>query len=266
MTSQHIQELKKSNYVLKAQPSNNYWVNFFKAKLYSKYVNKFGDNFNIIIYSKPDIDSDYYIIPFRLLKNHFTDSFLSKDNVEGITERWVLSIKNHILSVTNCPETIDVKEYFSNPFYTNHYETDDNKNDYEIENKKSEIYVRVKQSKFRQKVLENFNHKCCLSNIQEQELLVASHIVPWKDETTSRLDPANGLCLFVTYDKLFDQGYFTLTDDFKVLTVSNLDILSPSLRKILSELNGQQINSPNRQININYIKYHRTKIFIDREK
>lgn len=264
MTSQEIQNLKATNYVRRAQPSNNYWVDFSKRKLKSDYLDKFGDNFNIIIYSQADTDTDFYVIPFRMLKNHFTDTFLSRDNDR--TERWVLNIKNHILKVTNCPDTIDVKEYFSNPYFTNNYEDEDDKNDYEIENRKREINVRVKQSKFRRKVLENFNHQCCLSSIQEQELLVASHIVPWKDETTSRLDPANGLCLFVTYDKLFDQGYFTLTDDCKVLIVANLNSLSPSLQTILRELNGQQIKSPNRPINIDYIKYHRTKIFIDREK
>ena len=52
-------------------------------------------------------------------------------------------------------------------------------NDYAIENSKREIQVSIKQSTFRKKILKNFEHKCCLTGVTENDLLVASHIIPW---------------------------------------------------------------------------------------
>lgn len=265
MTSQQIEELKETNYVRIARPENNYWVDFFKQKLYSSYIEKFGDKFNIIIYNQTNIGNDFYVIPFSVLKTHLIDKYLSHDTEGTRSERWVLNIKDHRLKVTNCSDTIDVKEYFSNPYFTSNYDKQE-ENDYEIENKKQEINARIKQSRFRKKVLGNFSFKCCISGIKEEDLLVASHIIPWKDRTTSRLDPTNGLCLFITYDKLFDKGYFTLTDDYKIIIVGNLAKYSQDLQQILNGIDGKHITSPIKQINKEYIEYHRTKIFIDREE
>jgi hypothetical protein len=47
---------------------------------------------------------------------------------------------------------------------------------------------------------------CALTGIALPELLVASHVKPWRDATDKeRLDPANGLLLAVHADKLFDR-------------------------------------------------------------
>ena len=44
-----------------------------------------------------------------------------------------------------------------------------------IENRKIEINARQKQSIFRTRVLNNFEHRCCLSDTVEENLLIASH-------------------------------------------------------------------------------------------
>ena len=82
---------------------------------------------------------------------------------------------------------------------------------------KIEVEQRQKQSMFRQRVMQNFEGRCCLSEISEQELLVASHIVPWAKQIETRLDPANGLLLYCPLDRLFDRGFITFDSELRVI-------------------------------------------------
>jgi putative restriction endonuclease len=50
------------------------------------------------------------------------------------------------------------------------------------------------------------------------ELLIASHIAPWKKDEKNRLNPHNGLCLNAIHDKAFDKGFITVTPDYKIKT------------------------------------------------
>ncbi|MDD4729694.1 MAG: HNH endonuclease, partial [Dysgonamonadaceae bacterium] len=58
--------------------------------------------------------------------------------------------------------------------------------------------------------------KCCITGLSISDLLVASHIVPWKVDVANRLNPQNGVCLNSIHDKAFDKGYITITPDFKI--------------------------------------------------
>ena len=84
------------------------------------------------------------------------------------------------------------------------------------------VKVRVNQSFFRQIVLANYDYKCALSGIDIRELLVASHVVPWRDSVEDRLNPKNGICLSSLYDKAFDKGLISFSEDFQVLFSSRL--------------------------------------------
>jgi len=78
------------------------------------------------------------------------------------------------------------------------------------------IKVRVNQSFFRSTILSSYNQKCCITGLSISDLLVASHIVPWKTDEINRLNPHNGLCLNSIHDKAFDRGFITVTPDFKI--------------------------------------------------
>jgi hypothetical protein len=70
------------------------------------------------------------------------------------------------------------------------------------------IQARIGQGRFRADVtrLWGKGETCSLTDIALPEMLIASHIKPWRDSTdTERLDPANGLLLAVHADKLFDR-------------------------------------------------------------
>jgi len=70
------------------------------------------------------------------------------------------------------------------------------------------VQARIGQGRFRGEVarLWGKGEVCALTGIALPELLVASHVKPWRDATDEeRLDPANGLLLAVHADKLFDR-------------------------------------------------------------
>ena len=253
------EELAKQHYVRKASTSSNYFFSIYQKELKS-YEERFGNDFNIIFYGEEDLETDYYTIPFLFLKDILTPQNLYKKQ-----KRWAGDIKNHTISFRVSKVKRNISEFYSLPFSPKKNQVQisvKDFNDYSIENAKREINVRVKQSLFRNRVLNNFNSTCCISGITESDLLVASHIVPWSEKIESRLDPSNGLCLSVLYDKLFDKGYFTLDNDYKVVVTYRISELSSKTKNSLLEIQGKSISSTrNSQISQLCLEFHRQKIF-----
>src|SRR5699024_6247573 len=71
-------------------------------------------------------------------------------------------------------------------------------------------------------VLSSYGGKCCISGVTDARLLIASHIVPWRDDKKNRLNPRNGLCLSAIHDKAFDSYLFTLSSDNRVMLSERL--------------------------------------------
>ena len=82
--------------------------------------------------------------------------------------------------------------------------------------------VRLQQRYFRRVILGSYQSRCCVTGLSVPTLLRASHIVPWAESESHRLDPSNGLCLSATFDAAFDRGLISLSDDLRLL-------LSPAL-------------------------------------
>ena len=81
---------------------------------------------------------------------------------------------------------------------------------------KTEIEVnttrRIGQDKLRKYILDIYEHRCALCDIDKDDLLICSHIVPWGIDEKNRLNPQNAICLCAQHDKLFDKGYFSLDE------------------------------------------------------
>lgn len=76
--------------------------------------------------------------------------------------------------------------------------------------------VRIRQSFFRKAILSSYQSRCCMSHVTEPMLLIASHIIPWGEDKSNRLNPRNGLCLSAFHDRAFDKGLITVTPDYRV--------------------------------------------------
>jgi putative restriction endonuclease len=255
------EKLAVDNYVRKADAKTNYWLDLSDGML-TYYRQLTNDNFNIIIYGDENIETDFYIIPYKELKHLLTTQSLAKSKGR---KRWIGNIISHHISLSNTGVKLNISHRYST--YTsssfNSLTIDrENNNDYSIENAKREVQVRIKQSTFRKKVLENFSYKCCLTGITENDLLVASHIIPWATKLDTRLSPHNGLCLSALYDSLFDKGFFTLSEQYEVIITSRVSVLSSRVQNWLKEISGMAISSPvNYEISKNALAYHRDNIF-----
>ena len=83
------------------------------------------------------------------------------------------------------------------------------------------VTSRVGQGYYRQQILNRWNRKCAVKDVSIESILIASHILPWKDSNVEqRLDVGNGILLSPNLDSLFDKHLISFGDDGKIL-ISN---------------------------------------------
>lgn len=119
--------------------------------------------------------------------------------------------------------------------------------------------ARTGQSEYRSKLLADCS-MCFITHITEQSLLIASHIKPYAAcSEEEKYDPDNGFILSPLYDKLFDKGFITFTEDKKVL-ISNW--LYPRDKERIGIKDNQRFDwMPLNKARLNYLKYHQQFVF-----
>ncbi len=120
------------------------------------------------------------------------------------------------------------------------------------------VKVRTMQSEFREKLLRALKF-CPITQVVDKRLLVASHIKPWCfSNNFERLDINNGFLLSPLFDRLFDKGLITFSED-KWLIISK-DMKKSDITKLgLIERKIERLPIDNRE---NYLSYHRENIFL----
>jgi len=89
--------------------------------------------------------------------------------------------------------------------------------------KEAIIKSRRGQGIYRTKAIELWR-TCSVTGFSKKNILVASHIKPWKiSSNEERLSPNNSLLLIPTLDKLFDKGYVGFEPDGRILLSSKID-------------------------------------------
>lgn len=124
------------------------------------------------------------------------------------------------------------------------------------------VKTRVNQSFFRSSVLSAYNLRCCITGMNVPELLVASHIIPWK-ENIERTNPKNGLCLNNLHDKAFDRGLLTIDEEFRVIISNEIsNSKNHAVNDYLIRIRNKKIELPDKFLpNQEFLNYHRTNIF-----
>jgi putative restriction endonuclease len=127
------------------------------------------------------------------------------------------------------------------------------------------VKSRVNQSFFRKVVMQIYSNKCAISNIDLPELLIASHIIPWSSNENERLNPSNGICLSPLYDKVFDRGLMTFTNNLEIKFSDKLKSNSDKMyfEKFFDCYEGKTLNLPEKfHPKEEFIQFHRDNIFI----
>lgn len=124
---------------------------------------------------------------------------------------------------------------------------------------------RIGQEKYRRTVIE-YMPQCPFSKITDERLLIASHIKPYsvcikEKREDQALDYLNGLALSPTYDRLFDQGYITFSDNGELICGTQLSSYTwDKLNINPTAKNKMRIFPENRE---SYLDYHRKHVFQD---
>jgi len=121
------------------------------------------------------------------------------------------------------------------------------------------VKIRLGQQFFRKIVLADYDYRCCICGMPLHKLLIASHIVPWRDREDLRLNPHNGLCLCALHDKAFDTGYLSVDEEYRTLVNPIVDQYLPNdaISSTLKIYAGRKIQLPEKfWPDINFIALH----------
>lgn len=205
--------------------------------------------------------SEYYLIDSSLTEEKIHEILLQEEQVYSQRNKY-----NYKKAMTDFGAALRKFLKFIQSSYSKYKEEKEAEEEIKIrENinlketeKTSLLKSRIGQGEFR-KTLIAYWQGCAVSNSTMIDLLVASHIKPWRvSNNIERLDVFNGLLLLPNYDKLFDLGYITF------LTNGKIDI-SPLLPK--EEYDCLKLERNLRLIHIDekhlpYLKYHNEHCFM----
>lgn len=126
------------------------------------------------------------------------------------------------------------------------------------ENEKRQlVQARVGQGEYRRKLLEE-KSECLITKVSDERILIASHIKPWSvSDEHEKTDHYNGLALTPTYDKMFDQGFISFSDDGLIIISP---YISPLNLKKLNLIPGKRYDIPNIEKRKKYLDFHRNNI------
>lgn len=124
------------------------------------------------------------------------------------------------------------------------------------EEREAVVKVRVNQSVFREELIKRYG-KCVLCGIKKKELLIASHIKPWKDsEPEEKVDVDNGFLFCPNHDKLFDNGLISFSDRGEIIISESLDEENSTYANVRQGMTIE-LTEGNRK----YLLFHRNEVF-----
>lgn len=117
--------------------------------------------------------------------------------------------------------------------------------------------------KYRREVIDHMG-RCPFTLITDERLLIASHIKPYvtcmnEGREDQAVDYLNGLALSPTYDKLFDQGFITFSNNGELICSTLLSPMTWARLNISPSSNRKFAILPeNREL---YLDFHRQRVF-----
>lgn len=176
-------------------------------------------------------------------------NYYSKDkdisNFKSALNKYLKFVKEDFYTKSSIDVDTEIKEINNSDIFT-------------ITEKQNLTLSRIGQGKFRNQLIEYWSG-CSITKLDKLNLLVASHIKPWKkSDNFERLDVYNGLLLLPNYDKLFDKGYINFDNKGKIKISSFLEDKDLKILNISPEVKLINIESKH----IEYLEYHREHCFI----
>jgi hypothetical protein len=134
--------------------------------------------------------------------------------------------------------------------------------DYSVADATSTVKTRGSaQRAFAESVKANYGYRCAVTGIATKEFLVASHIVPWSEDASIRLDPANGICLSLLVDRAFEKGFLLIDDDLTFRVDMGRVGDDAALLGALTPYDGKSLRAPSKDApNSEYLQRRRALV------
>jgi len=117
--------------------------------------------------------------------------------------------------------------------------------DYAVADSTATIKTRGSaQRVFANSVKSSYGYRCAVTGIETRDFLVASHIVPWSEDQSIRLDPSNGICLSLLMDRAFETGHLLIDDDLSIRVDWHKVGNDAMLRHQLEPYDGKKLMEP----------------------
>ena len=93
-----------------------------------------------------------------------------------------------------------------------------------VTERKGLVTSRVGQGAYRKSIIHRWEYKCAVTGFTNPEILIASHIMPWKGSSdVERLDVNNGILLSPVYDALFDKHFISFENTGKIILSDSIE-------------------------------------------
>jgi len=119
--------------------------------------------------------------------------------------------------------------------------------------------ARIGQGTFRRDLLILWDNSCSVTECNNKDFLIASHIKPWAvcNQNNEWINPYNGLLLTPNLDKAFDQGFISFENNGNIIISSTLSESDRNTLNITSTLKLRKVFDDC----LPFLEYHRTYIF-----
>ena len=122
------------------------------------------------------------------------------------------------------------------------------------------IKARIGQGVFRENLIRKYDGRCIVTGASDKRILIASHIKPWSVcSNEQRLSVDNGLLLSPLYDKLFDIGLITFSEDGQIICSKELDNKNIDVLKIDR---NKKYDLKSSVVLLENLEYHQNRVFL----
>lgn len=208
-------------------------------------------------FNYPDTQDNFKIVQEFFIPHQSFLNFEVDNCIDGIiSTTWELSYTMPVMYTSDNVEAVVSKAIEKLPINSEQIQTI----------REAITKIRIGQSQFRNDLLNSDRNNCFITGISNPNLLIASHIKPWKDSNNQeRLDPNNGILLTPTFDKLFDKFLITFNEDGNIIWSNNRIDEDTRNKLIQAYPNIDELSIVINENNQTYIEYHRA-IFNQKEE
>lgn len=212
------------------------------------------------------VDADYFLFDtpinavevYNALRNLLPQKYSPLNSSDSLTEVKVRANQGYLYLLSN--EIGLEMNRLANIKIETKFINNDKKSDYKVPDVTSRtglVTSRVGQGEYRRRILKRWKNKCAVTGCEISEILIASHIVPWRESNNKeRLDVENGLLLSPAYDALFDRHLISFSDTGELIFSKSIN--KKELRKI--GVSGSEKIEQLTTGNLKYLKRHRAKL------